>query len=272
MTCICGVRDQHLGCRRPQMGVAMFCNAAHRSLELLLHVSVVWGINIWVVRGLGWVLQCFVTPHTDLSCQPVITCICDVRDQHLGHRRPRMGVAMFHNAAHRSLELLLHISMVWGINIWVVRGLRWVLQCFVTPHTDLLRVCYYMYLWCEGSGHQRLWMGVAMFRNTAHWSLESLLWHVSVVWGINIWVVRGLRWVLQCFVTPHTDLSCQPVITCICCARDQHLGRQRPQMENYNKYRSIYSHLHNLLKEIIQVRSKTQFHSGNKIDMQNYIM
>src|ERR1700676_4939633 len=114
-------------------------------------------------------------------------------------------------------------------------------------------------------------MGVAMFCNTAHQSVELLL-HVSMVRGINIWVVRGLRWVLQCFVTPHTDLSCQPVITCICCARDQHLGHQRPQMENYNKYRSIYSHLHNLLKEIIQVRSKTQFHSGNKIDMQNYIM
>jgi hypothetical protein len=56
------------------MGVAMFRNAAHRSLELLLHVS---------------------------------------KDQHLGHHSPRMGVAMFHNAAHRSLEsLLLHVSVV----------------------------------------------------------------------------------------------------------------------------------------------------------------
>jgi hypothetical protein len=62
-----------------------------------------------------------------------------------------MGVAMFRNAAHRSLELLLHVSVVWGINIWVVRGFGWVLQCFVTPHTDLLRACYYMYLWCGGS-------------------------------------------------------------------------------------------------------------------------
>jgi len=169
------------------------------------------------------------------------------------------------------------------INIWVVRGLGCVLQCFVTPHTDLLRACYYIYLWCEGStsgwseamlqcfvdqhlGRQRPWMGVATFCNAAHQSLELLL-YVSMVWGINIWVNRGFGWVLQCFVTLHTDLSCQPVITWICCARDQHLGCQRPQMENYNKYRSIHCHLHNLLKEIIQVRSKTQFHSGNKIDM-----
>jgi hypothetical protein len=62
-----------------------------------------------------------------------------------------MGVAMFRNAAHRSLELLLHVSAMWGINIWVVRGFGWVLQCFVTLHTDLLRACYYMYLWCGGS-------------------------------------------------------------------------------------------------------------------------
>jgi hypothetical protein len=110
-------------------------------------------------------------------------------------------------------------------------------------------------------------MGVAMFRNAAHRSLESLLLYVSAMWGINIWVNRGFGWVLQCFVTLHTGLSCQPVITWICCARDQHLGHQRPQTENYNKYRSIYCYLHNLLKEIIQVRSKTQFHSGNKIDM-----
>jgi len=100
-----------------------------------------------------------------------------------------MGVAMFRNAAHQSIKsLLLHVSVVLGINIWVVRsGFGWVLQCFVTPHTDLLS-CYYMYLWCGGStsGSSEPRMGVAMFRNAAHRSLESLLLYVSVVWGINI--------------------------------------------------------------------------------------
>jgi len=96
------------------MGVAMFRNAAHQSIKsLLLHVSVVLGINIWVVRsGFGWVLQCFVTPHTDL------------------------------------LKLLLHVSVVWGINIWVRQRPRMGVAMFRNAAHDLLRACYYMYLWC----------------------------------------------------------------------------------------------------------------------------
>jgi len=62
-----------------------------------------------------------------------------------------MGVTMFCNNAHRSLELLLHVYVVQGINIWVVGGFGWVLQCFVMLHTDLLSACYDMYLLCKGS-------------------------------------------------------------------------------------------------------------------------